>query len=229
MKRVTPGFLDTPAGFGALLLAYLVVHLLLRVLVSRVLTIDDAREAVLGQTLAWGYQARQPPLYNWLVWATFRLVGVSVLSLTLVKYAVLGMAYGFVYASARRILPTPRLATLATFSLLLVFPVSWTVHDALTHSTAVLAAGAATFYAVLRLGESDRLGAYLGLGVAAGLGLLSKYTYAVFAAALALAALTDARYRRRLFDVRLLLTLALAALMVSPALLWLWRHGHDLG
>src|SRR5439155_273101 len=123
VKRVTSGLLDTPAGFGALLLAYLVVHLLLRVLVSRVLTIDDAREAVLGQTLAWGYQARQPPLYNWLVWGTFRLVGVSVLSLTVVKYAVLGTAYAFVYASARRILPTPRLATLATFSLLLVFPV----------------------------------------------------------------------------------------------------------
>src|SRR5439155_10865985 len=59
-RAITPGFLDTPAGFGALLLAYLVVHLLLRVLVSRVLTIDDAREAVLGQTLAWGYQAPQP-------------------------------------------------------------------------------------------------------------------------------------------------------------------------
>ena len=65
--------------------------------------------------------------------------------------------------------------------------------------------------------------------MAAGLGLLSKYTYAVFAAALGLAALTDGRYRRRLFDARLLLTLALAAVLVSPALLWLWRHGHDLG
>jgi len=128
------GLLDTPAGFYALLVGYLVVHVVVRVAVSGVLTIDDAREAVLGQTLAWGYQARQPPLYNWLVWPTLRLFGVSVLSLTLVKYALLGVAYVFVYASARRLLPTPRLAALATGSLLLVFPVSWTFHDALTSS-----------------------------------------------------------------------------------------------
>jgi 4-amino-4-deoxy-L-arabinose transferase-like glycosyltransferase len=103
-----------------------VVHVVVRVAVSGVLTIDDAREAVLGQSLAWGYQTRQPPLYNWLVWAAPRLLGVSVLSLTIVKYALLGVAYAFVYASARRLLPTPRLAPLAACSLLLVFPVSWT-------------------------------------------------------------------------------------------------------
>src|SRR5262249_56339493 len=87
----------------------------------------------------------------------------------------------------------PRVAGVGTGSLLVVFPVSWTFHDALTHSAAVLAAGAATFHALLRLGDEDGLGAYLGLGVAAGLGLLSKYTYVVLAAALALAALTEPR------------------------------------
>src|SRR5262249_54629381 len=153
---------------------------------------------------------------------------VSVLSLTIVKYALLGVAYAFVYASARRLLPTPRLAALATGSLLLVFPVSWTFHDGLTHSAAVLAAGAATLHALLRLGDEDGLGACLGLGVAAGLGLLSKYTYVVLAAALALAALTEPRYRRRLRDPRILWTVGLAALMVLPTLAWFWRHGGDL-
>jgi 4-amino-4-deoxy-L-arabinose transferase-like glycosyltransferase len=222
------GLLDSTSGFVILLLGYLVVHLVLRVALSGVVTIDDAREAVLGQTFAWGYQARQPPLYNWLVRAAFRLFGVSVLSLTLVKYAVLGVAYGFVYASARRLLPTPRLAALATASLLLVIPVSWTFHEALTHSVAVLAACTATFYVLLRLRESGDARVYLALGLVAGLGLLSKYTYAVFVTALLLAALTDPSYRRRLRHPFILLTLGLAALLVVPSLAWFWRHGGDL-
>ena len=53
----------------ALLLAWAAGHALLRLFLSSTLTADDAREAVLAQTLQWGYQARQPPLYNWLVWA----------------------------------------------------------------------------------------------------------------------------------------------------------------
>jgi 4-amino-4-deoxy-L-arabinose transferase-like glycosyltransferase len=220
--------LDTTTGFVVLLLAYLVAHLVLRVTLSPVVTIDDAREAVLGQTLAWGYQARQPPLYNWLVRGAFRLLGVSVASLTFAKYVVLGAAYGFLYASARRLLPTPRLALLATASLLLVIPVSWTFHEALTHSVAVLAACAATFYLVLLLRDSGRPRLYFALGVVVGLGLLSKYTYAVFAAALALAALTDGRYRARLRHPLILLTLGVAALLVLPSLAWFWRHGGDL-
>lgn len=63
---------------------------------------------MLGQTLDWGYQPRQPALYNWLVWGAFQLLGVRVLSLTLVKYALLSLAYGFLYLSARRVLADPR-------------------------------------------------------------------------------------------------------------------------
>ena len=50
----------------------------------------------------------------------------------------------------------------------------------------------------------------------------------VLAAALALAALTEPRYRRRLGDPRILWTVGLAALMVLPTLAWFWRHGGDL-
>ena len=58
-----------PRGTLALLLAWAGFHVLLRLALSSTLTADDAREAVLAQSLQWGYQARQPPLYNWLAWA----------------------------------------------------------------------------------------------------------------------------------------------------------------
>lgn len=212
-------------GFFWLLVGYVALHALLRLLVSPVVTIDDARETVLGQTLAWGYQPRQPPLYNWLVWGAFQILGVGVLALTVVKYAVLAGAYAFVYLSARRVLADGRLAILATGSLLLLLPVSWAPHEALTHSIAVLAASAATFHLLLRLGDRGSPGAYLALGAALGLGMLSKFTYGVFALALLGAALTVPRFRARLLHPRSLLALVVATALVLPYALWFTRHG----
>ena len=215
--------------FALLLAAYAIGHAALRVWISPVLNIDDAREAIFSQTLAWGYEPRQPPLYTWLAWATVRLAGVSVASLTVLKYAVLVVAYAFAYGIARRILREPRLAPLASFSLLLLLPIGWFVHDDLTQSVAVLAAAAATVYALIRLETAPTTGRYAWLGLALAAGTLSKLTYLVFAAALGLAALTLAPYRRRLADRRVIVTVAVAAALVLPYAHWLATHEGDLG
>jgi dolichyl-phosphate-mannose-protein mannosyltransferase len=223
-RALNPG----PQTFALLLAAYTIGHAALRVWISPILNIDDAREAIFSQTLAWGYQPRQPPLYTWLVWATVRLAGVSVASLTGLKYAVLAVAYAFVYLTARRVLVEPRLAPLATFSLLLLLPVGWFVHDDLTQSVAVLAAAAATVYALIRVEAAPTPGRYAWLGLALALGTLSKLTYLVFGAALGLAALTVAPYRRRLLDPRAIVTVLVAAALVLPYALWLATHQDDL-
>jgi 4-amino-4-deoxy-L-arabinose transferase-like glycosyltransferase len=218
-----------PRGTLALLLAWAALHAVLRLALSSALTADDAREAVLAQSLQWGYQARQPPLYNWLVWGAFRLLGPGLLALTLLKYTVLVLAFWLVYLTARRILADPRLATLGAFSFLLIAPITWTIHEALTHSVTVLAACAGTAYALVRLGDGPSPRTYAGLGLAVGLGLLSKFTYVLFLVALALAALTVDRYRARLRHPAVLLTGLVATVLVLPFVLWLVGEGHDLG
>jgi 4-amino-4-deoxy-L-arabinose transferase-like glycosyltransferase len=200
----------------------------LRVWISPILNIDDAREAIFSQTLAWGYQPRQPPLYTWLVWATVRLAGVSVASLTGLKYAVLALAYVFAHLTARRVLREPRLPPLAAFSLLLLLPVGWFVHDDLTQSVAVLAAAAATVYALIQVEAAPTSGRYAWLGVALALGTLSKLTYLVFGAALGLAAMTVTPYRRRLLDPRAIVTMLVAAALTLPYALWLAAYQNDL-
>src|SRR5262249_27711250 len=185
-----------PEGTLVLILLWAGIHTLLRLSLSSTLTADDAREAVLAQSLQWGYQARQPPLYNWLVWGAFRVVGPGLLALTLLKYALLVLGFWLVYLTARRIVDDPRLATLATFALILLLPIGGTGHEALTHSVLVLAACAATVHALVRIADEPSPLAYTGLGVAVGLGLLSKFTYIPFLVALGLAALTVERYRR---------------------------------
>jgi 4-amino-4-deoxy-L-arabinose transferase-like glycosyltransferase len=214
--------------FVLLLAAYVTGHAALRLWISPALNIDDAREAVFSQTLAWGYQARQPPLYTWLVWAVVRLGGASVASLTVLKYAVLAVAYLFTWAAARRILSEPTLAPLAAFSLLLLLPIGWFVHDDLTQSVAVLAAAAGTLLALVRLGTTPALRWYIALGLGLGLGTLSKLNYVVFAVALVLAALSLAPYRQRILDRRSAVTLGVAAALILPHALWLRTAVDDL-
>ncbi len=216
------------AGFAALLAAYVLTHLLLRVWMSPTLTVDDAREAVFSQTLDWGYQPRQPPLYSWVVWAAVRVFGLGVPPFAAVRYAWLAVAALFLYLSARRILSDARVAALAAASPLLLLPFSWNIHF-LTHTAALVAACGATLYALVRLLASGRSGAYAWLGVALGLGLLSKFNYALFAGSLLAAGLTIPDYRRRLLDPRLLLALGLAAILVLPYALWFRARGFPVG
>jgi len=218
-----------PRGTLALLVAWATFHALLRLLLSSALTADDAREATLAQTLQWGYQARQPPLYNWLAWAASRVLGPGLLPLTLLKYVLLVVAFWLVYLTARRVVTDPRLATLGAFSFLLILPLAWTVHEALTHSVAVLAACAGTVYVLMRLDERPTVGAYAALGIAVGLGFLSKFTYGLFLAALVVAALSIGRYRRRLLTPAILVAVLVAGLLVLPFAVWFVQAGHDLG
>jgi 4-amino-4-deoxy-L-arabinose transferase-like glycosyltransferase len=227
--RARWAWVSSPRGTLTLLLVWAGFHVLLRLALSSSLTADDAREAVLAQSLQWGYQARQPPLYNWLVWLAFRLLGPGLLALTLLKYAVLVLAFWLVYLTARRMLADSRLATVGAFSFLLLVPISWTMHESLTHSVTVLAACAGTAYAMIRLEREPGVGAYTALGLAVGLGLLSKFTYVLFAAALGLAALTVDRYRARLLDARVLVAGAVAVALVLPFAVWYVGQSHDLG
>jgi hypothetical protein len=57
---------------------YGLAHAGLRLGVSRTLTIDDARANELTQTFAWGYQIRQPPLYEWLLWCVQQFLGPGI-------------------------------------------------------------------------------------------------------------------------------------------------------
>lgn len=204
------------------LLLYFAAHVLGRTLVSPALELDEAEQALWTQQLQWGYGA-QPPLYTWLQWAVFQLLGVSVFSLALLKNALLALAYVSVWLAARALLPAA-LAVPAAASMLLLPQIGWEASRDLTHSVLLTTLAAATLAAVVALLQRPQPRLYLLAGVLVGLGLLSKYSYAGFLAVLLAALLAGRDTRAVLFNRWALAAVLVATLLVLPHLVWLAQH-----
>lgn len=221
--------LASPAAFLWLAGGYVLLHFALRLVFNPVLGTDDVEQAVYAQTLAWGYDLKQPPLYTWLQWALDRLVGTGVHSHALLKYLLLFATYYYLYRCGRLVFMRAESALLAAAALALTYPFAVSIHQGVSHSILLSALLAATLYVFLELERRPSLAGYLGLGLLIGLGLISKYSYAVFAAALALAALSLPRYRRVVWHPYTLAGLLLAALVCVPHGLWVLEHRQAVG
>lgn len=206
---------------------YVGIHFLVRLAMGGTLELDEAEQIVLGQELAWGYST-QPPLYTWLQWGLFQLLGQGVLALALLKAGLIFCIYYCIWQVGRRLIRADLLALLAAFTLLLIPSVAWESIRDLTHSVLATAIAAAVLYTVIRIYEKPTGVTYAVLGVLLALGMLAKYSFAVFALSLLLAALSLPGWRERLTDKRMLLTLAIAVLLVLPHLAWAIGHLQEI-
>jgi 4-amino-4-deoxy-L-arabinose transferase-like glycosyltransferase len=207
---------------------YFALHFLLRILVSGSVELDEAEQVLLTQHLAWGYGS-QPPLYTWLQAGLFHLFGPGVLSLALLKNALLLCLYLFTFLAAREMAGEDLPAVAAMASLLFIPQIAWESQRDLTHSVLATAMAAATLYAAARLGRRGRGRDYLLFGFFAGLGILGKYNFAVFLAALLVAGVSLPDYRRHLLSPRIFLALLVFALVTGPHLAWVVTNtGHVL-
>ena len=213
----------TPALPGwCWLLLYFAAHVLGRTLVSPALELDEAEQALWTQRLQWGYGA-QPPLYTWLQWCVFQLLGVSVFSLSLLKNLLLALAYASVYLAGRTLMPAS-LAALAAASMLLLPQIGWEASRDLTHSVLLTTMAAATLAVVLALRRRPRPAMYLLAGAVVGLGLMSKYSYAGFLAVLVLALLAGRDTRALLLNRWAFAAAAVATLLVLPHAAWVTQN-----
>jgi 4-amino-4-deoxy-L-arabinose transferase-like glycosyltransferase len=222
-------WLASGTAVGLLIVGYLAAHFGVRLLTSPTLGIDDAEQALLAQRFAWGYQLRQPPLYTWLLLPVIGAIGPNLLALSLVRYLLLGLTFFCIYGVARRWIADPRLSALAVLSYAAIYMFGYYAHHDLTHSTALAAAIAASFYAFARLVERPTAARYVVLGVCFGLGMLAKWNFIMLAAGLPLACLIDRRFRPLVLDPRLLLALFAMALIMIPTALWTLGQQQSVG
>ncbi len=185
---------------------------------------DEADQLVNAQSWQWGYGAGTPPLFTWLLIAAQSVFGVTIASVIFVKSAILGAAYFFLYTAARHVLADDRYAALAALSPLAIYYAVWDASFQYTHSLTLVFSICATFFCLLRLEGRRDSWTYFWLGAAIGAGLLSKYNYILFLAAVLTALSVDAAFRKALLDRRMALTVAVAAIVAVPHYYWLWLH-----
>lgn len=215
------GKIATPWGVAFCFAVVALAHAALARLAGPALALDDAKLNVVAQSLQAGYLPANPPLFEWLLIGAQQAAGAGLLPFALVKATLFAATAGATFLAARELFGGRRAAAACAASLLLLFQYAWNFHQAYTHTTALVAATALLWLALLRLMRARTTGGYALLGAAIGLGLLAKYAFAgALVAALAALALQQPG-RRVLADARLAAAFAFAALLVAPHALWL--------
>ncbi|HVT54723.1 MAG TPA: glycosyltransferase family 39 protein [Xanthobacteraceae bacterium] len=220
-------FLLSGRGVFAFWICFGFAHAILRLNISRTLSLDDSRANELVQYFALGYQERQPPLYEWLLWCVQRVTGPEIESHLIVRYALIAAVGIACYGAVRAALKDERWAAVASLSLAASFPVGWSFHEWATQTILLCVACFATLHAAINWLERPSVRAALWLGTAIGIGLMAKFSYPLMLGGLLIACFSMKELRHRLADKRLLLSLAIALLICSPYLYWLAQvHGN---
>ncbi|WP_299202141.1 glycosyltransferase family 39 protein [uncultured Amphritea sp.] len=215
--------MSSPRQFLWLLLGYVLLHLLIRLAMGGTLELDEAEQLILGQQLALGYNT-QPPLYSWLQWLFFQLFGEGVFALAVLKSLLLFSIYLFTWLTAGKLIRNQRIALLAAFSLFLIPSIAWESVRDLTHTVLATAIASATFYTAIHIYQKRSWTGYGVLGMLLACGMLAKYSFALFALSLLLAALSIREYRRLILDRRIIVSAIIAVLLFLPHMLWAIAH-----
>ncbi|MBB4237414.1 ArnT family glycosyltransferase [Rhizobium esperanzae] len=202
------------------LAVYFLLNIALRIALPHTLDLDEAEQSFYSQYLLAGYGS-QPPFYNWIQYAIVSVTGITMWALSVPKNIILFGCYLFYGLAAREVLKNRLLAPIAMLSLITLPQVGLMAQRELTHTVALLFATSLFLFGFFRTLRQPTVGSYLVIGIATGIGLISKYNFAILPFAAFIAVLPDWKGRSRLFDWRLLPAIAIAILIVLPHALWL--------
>ncbi len=200
--------------------AYFLTQLCVRLLIPHSLELDESAQIFYAQWLALGYDT-QPPFYNWVQTGFLKVLGTNVFALALLKNTILFLTFLFFGLAARQILRSKELMVVAVLGLLTFPQLVYESQRDLTHSVAAIFASALFIYALVMTLDRPSARAYALLGLATGIGMLSKYNFALLPAATLVAVLFDPAFRKRLIDPRILISAIVGIIVIMPHAAWL--------
>ncbi len=183
------------------------------------LYVDEAQYWTWAQHLDWGYFSK-PPGVAALIWLSTALFGDGLLGVKALAMLCYPLAAAACWAIARR-LYDQRIAFWSALTVLTLPMFGWLGLFVSTDALLTLF-WALALWAYLRALDSDAWADWLLLGVICGLGLLSKYTMAVWLGAAFLHLL--ACHRPRLASAKPWLAAGLALLILTPNIYWNFTH-----
>lgn len=184
------------------------------------LFVDEAQYWLWSRTPDFGYYSK-PPLVAWLIGASTSVFGNTEFAVKLPALLAYPLAALFVYKLGTAMRDTR--TGLASAALFLTMPGQALGGWVMSPDAVLLLTWAAAMYCLWKaLQAPHRLGHWLGLGVAIGIGALAKYTMLVF---ILMAAWVLLRDQRGLLRTRgPWIALGLAVLMLAPNIVWNFAH-----
>jgi 4-amino-4-deoxy-L-arabinose transferase-like glycosyltransferase len=207
---------------------YTVVHLLIRQFFSSTLQLDDAEQIRLSQELLLGYPIPQPPMYSWLSWTMFQIVGVGLFALTLLKYTLITLTFWITWLVSGQLFQHLQTRYIAIFSYLLMPSFAWHMHQGFTHTILLGFGIVLSLHALLSLKDNPSTKNYIYLGLAFGIGLMGKYSFLIFMVPILISALSIDSYRKIILDSKILITIGAFVLMIGPHAYWLSQHYQEI-
>ncbi len=228
INRFYENFNDTRKFYG-LICVITLCHFIIRGLLYPSEPNDGAEQLLFSQVFLLGYDIVNPPLYTWLVIAFQELFSVKNVIVTLIKFIAYGLSFHFLYVLAYRTIGDKRLSILAALSPLWLYYMAWDVILSYTHTVLATMFILASLVALQRLRAKGNLLSYVVFGGVVGLGFISKYTFALSALTLLVSSLICPPYRAPLMRPMILVTLAVAFLIVAPHGYWLIENSSEIG
>ena len=207
---------------------YLLFHVLIRLLFSTTLQVDDAEQIRHAQHLFSGHPIPQPPLYSWLSWGLFKIFGTGLFALTLLKYTLIALTFWLTWLVSGQLFQHLQTRYIATFSYLLMPSFAWHMHQGFTHTILLGLGIILTLHALLSLKENNSIGHYLYFGLALGIGLMSKYSFLLFLIPLFVSAVSISSFRNLIVNQKIFLAIAVFILMIGPHTYWLIQHYQEI-
>jgi 4-amino-4-deoxy-L-arabinose transferase-like glycosyltransferase len=183
---------------------------------------DEAQYWTWSQAPAWGYYSK-PPMVAWVIWLTTTLLGDDGFAIRMGSPIAHAGTSLVIYAIGTQLFSR----RLGFWSAVLFISVPAVFVSSLLISTDpfLLFFWALATYALVRAIDRRTLSWWLFLGIAVGLGTLSKYAMALYPVSIALYLIATPRARRAAGLRGLLLALATALLIFAPNVLWNLRNG----
>lgn len=173
----------------------------------------------------WNYAQRMdlsffdhPPMVAWLIWLGTAIAGDNEFGVRLGAFVCGLIAMGYLYALAQNLYD--KSTAMRSVLLLSILPLGFASILLMTPDAPLLAAWAATLYYMERALIAQRSWAWLGMGIAFGLGILSKYTLGLLGFSILAFMLLDPTARRWFKRPHPYLATVLALLLFSPVIIW---------
>ena len=163
-----------------------------------------------------------PPLVAWLIWLGTAVLGDNEAGVRIGAFLshLIGMA--FLYALAQNLYG--KSVALRTIMLYAVLPFGFGTGLLMTPDAPMVAAWVAALFFLERALIAGQPSAWMGAGIAFGVGLLAKYTLVLLGLAVLVFVLVDPIARRWLRRPHPYLAALLALALFSPVLIWNYQH-----